>query len=275
MRNVMRRFLSFLGLLLCIFSLPVAVPAQSPAPFPDFQAKRLKPPSANVTKRITVQILPEAPEQTAPLLPNDTPQAASETEHDWFWDALSARNAPTGPGRLTDALEILATPAAQEAAALPRLQELQNIAAQYGLDMMLSTVGTEVSPALVLAVAYVESRGQADAQSQAGAQGLMQLMPVTAARFEVADVFDAAQNIKGGVAYLDRLMASFEADPILALAAYNAGETAVRNYNGVPPFSETRAYVPRVLLAFSVAKGLCLTPPLLASDGCVFANLVN
>jgi soluble lytic murein transglycosylase-like protein len=100
----------------------------------------------------------------------------------------------------------------------------------------------------------------------------MQLMPATAARFGVADSFDAAQNIRGGVAYLDWLMAHFGGDPILVLAGYNAGEGAVRDHAGVPPFAETRAYVPKVLAAYRVARGLCRRPPARLADGCVFVT---
>ena len=80
-----------------------------------------------------------------------------------------------------------------------------------------------------------------------------------------------AESIRGGVAYLDWLLGHFDGDPILAVAAYNAGEGAVRDNGGVPPYRETRAYVPKVLAAWTVARGLCVTPPELASDGCVFA----
>ena len=99
----------------------------------------------------------------------------------------------------------------------------------------------------------------------------MQLIPATAARFSVADPTVPADNIRGGVAYLDWLMKKFNGDPVLVLAAYNAGENAVISNRGVPPFAETRDYVPRVLAAWTVARGLCLTPPELLSDGCVFA----
>jgi soluble lytic murein transglycosylase-like protein len=100
----------------------------------------------------------------------------------------------------------------------------------------------------------------------------MQLMPDTAKRFGVTDSYDASANIKGGVTYLDWLLSEFNRDPVLALAGYNAGEGAVAKYDGVPPFAETRAYVPKVLAAFNVARGLCLTPPVLISDGCVFVR---
>ena len=68
------------------------------------------------------------------------------------------------------------------------------------------------------------------------------------------------------------LMERFEGDPILALAGYNAGENSVTKHDGVPPYAETRDYVPKVLAAWTVARGLCLTPPQLVSDGCVFAG---
>jgi soluble lytic murein transglycosylase-like protein len=86
----------------------------------------------------------------------------------------------------------------------------------------------------------------------------------------VRDINDPAQNIRGGVAYLDWLIEEFGGDPMLVLAGYNAGEGAVRQHGGVPPYRETRDYVPKVLAAWSVARGLCVTPPELLSDGCVF-----
>lgn len=130
-----------------------------------------------------------------------------------------------------------------------------------------------MSPALVLAVIAVESAGKSDAVSRVGATGLMQLMPDTASRFGVTDSLVPAHNIAGGVKYLDWLMQEFGNDPILVLAGYNAGEGNVRNHQGVPPFAETRDYVPKVLAAFQVASGLCQTRPQLISDGCVFVAM--
>lgn len=98
----------------------------------------------------------------------------------------------------------------------------------------------------------------------------MQLMPDTAAKLGVADSFDPDENIKGGIAFLDALMRAYGGDPVLVLAGYNAGQTAVANAGGVPPFAETRDYVPKVLAAFEVARALCKTPPMMISDGCVF-----
>ena len=90
-------------------------------------------------------------------------------------------------------------------------------------------------------------------------------------RFGVTDSLDPTDNIKGGVAYLDWLMGEFDRDPILVLAGYNAGEGAVRTHEGVPPYAETRVYVPKVLAAWQIARGLCMTPPELVTDGCVFS----
>ena len=122
----------------------------------------------------------------------------------------------------------------------------------------------------MLAIISVESAGRSQAVSSAGAEGLMQLMPDTASRFAVSNSFDPNQNIKGGVAYLAWLMDRYDNDAVLALAGYNAGEGNVARHNGVPPFAETRAYVPKVLAAWQVAKGLCRTPPELITDACVF-----
>jgi soluble lytic murein transglycosylase-like protein len=122
----------------------------------------------------------------------------------------------------------------------------------------------------VLAVLAVESAGRAGAVSHVGAAGLMQLMPATAARFGVRDRLEPAESIRGGVAYLDWLLNHFEYDPILALAAYNAGEGAVQDNGGVPPYAETRAYVPKVLATWAVAQDLCKTPVEVATRGCGF-----
>ena len=124
----------------------------------------------------------------------------------------------------------------------------------------------------MIALIGVESSGQSGAVSPKGAGGLMQLIPETAARFGVQDRFDPAQNIAGGVAYLNWLMATFSGDPLMALAGYNAGEGAVTRHNGVPPFAETRAYVPKVLAAWQVARTLCVHPPVNFHDGCVIAD---
>ncbi|MEW2919286.1 lytic transglycosylase domain-containing protein [Ruegeria sp. ANG10] len=253
--------------------------------------KRVKPPKPGTRPKITVQISPEehasapfAPSTGAELVipeivkrakvvPPSVPGNGSQNNpvgsYKAFWDKISPALAEAGAWRLDAAINALAA----TNVASPRLQTLQNIAQQQGIEILRSTVGTNVSPALVLAVISVESAGRENAVSSAGAQGLMQLMPATAKRFGVKDSLQPSQNISGGVKYLNWLMEEFGNDPILVLAGYNAGEGAVRKHSGVPPYAETRDYVPKVLAAFQIAKALCSTPPELISDGCVFQTL--
>ncbi|WP_246557496.1 lytic transglycosylase domain-containing protein [Roseovarius nubinhibens] len=257
--------------------------AKDPPPFPEFTFKMGKPPKPGTRKRIDVRITPEEfaaqtpsprPAQSAAEADAGTAQAAvpdvatARGKYGWFWDGV-----PTGVSeetllRFETALLRLSKPPAGEVAPQFRLQHLQKLAAAYGPQILVSTLGKEVSPALVLAVIAVESGGRADAVSSAGAQGVMQLIPDTAARFGVKDSLDAGENIRGGVAYLDWLLTEFKGDPILALAGYNAGENAVKSHKGVPPYAETLDYVPKVLAAFEVARGLCKTRPQFVTDGC-------
>jgi len=103
-----------------------------------------------------------------------------------------------------------------------------------------------ISSSLIKAVARAESCFNATAQSHAGAQGLMQLMPGTARELGVTDSFNKDQNVVGGARYLARMMERYDNDLELALAAYNAGPGNVDRYNGVPPFNETRRYIATV-----------------------------
>lgn len=275
MRNISGTILA----ILCL-AFPLGAAAET-----DFTFKRVKVSDILPGKRITVQIDPEeqarrlavakpdpaaraepsAPAADAPLAPLPAPSSA----YTWFWDLVPPGIADTD-GRFPKALAALSQGPEGDAVRAPRLQHLQEVAEAHGTEILKATIGTRVSPALVLAVIGVESAGRADAVSSAGAVGLMQLIPATAERFGVTDSGDPAQNIKGGVAYLDWLMEEFDRDPLMVLAAYNAGEGAVRANGGVPPYAETRDYVPKVLAAWQVAQGLCLSPPELVTDPCVF-----
>lgn len=103
-----------------------------------------------------------------------------------------------------------------------------------------------VEEAVVRAIIHAESAFRPNAVSHAGAQGLMQLIPATASRFGVTDVFQPEQNIRGGVQYLAWLLKRYNGDLTLAAAGYNAGEGAVDRHGGVPPYDETQRYVQRV-----------------------------
>jgi soluble lytic murein transglycosylase-like protein len=117
----------------------------------------------------------------------------------------------------------------------PYKQLIDTAAAKYGVD-----------PALLRGLIRAESNFDPNAGSPAGAQGLCQLMPGTAASLGCANVHDPAQNIDAGARYLKQQLDAFGGDVTKALAAYNAGPGAVRRYGGVPPYAETQAYVRRV-----------------------------
>ena len=283
----MQKMISWTAAILC-----AAAPFAGQAD--DFSFKRVKVGEALPGKRITVQIDPEEQARYLAALPkvdpnpdhgledpkvaeDATPDASMEpgpapaSSYAWYWDTV-----PTGIEAKADRFDLALATLSQgpdgTVVGAPRMQHMQEVSEQYGKDILLATLDTNVSPALVLAVIGIESAGQSDAVSHAGAVGLMQLIPATAERFGVKDSTDPAQNIKGGVAYLDWLLNEFDNDPVLALAAYNAGEGAVTSNKGVPPYAETRDYVPKVLAAWQVAQGLCVSPPLLVTDPCVFRS---
>jgi len=112
-----------------------------------------------------------------------------------------------------------------------------------------------VDPALIKAIIANESGFNANATSDVGAQGLMQLMPGTAAGLGVTDAYDPSQNVAGGTKYIKGLLERFNGDVRLAVAAYNAGPGAVEKYGGVPPYAETQNYVQNVLSSYAKYRG--------------------
>jgi hypothetical protein len=134
------------------------------------------------------------------------------------------------PAPLIEDEFVASTPDQKRAAALVR-----KLAPEY-----------RVSPNLALAIIRAESNFDPNARSPKNAQGLMQLIPETSARFNVKKPYDPVQNVRGGLAYLRWLLAYFKGNVTLVAAAYNAGEGAVEKYLGIPPYAETRAYVQRI-----------------------------
>lgn len=122
-------------------------------------------------------------------------------------------------------------------------QLIRLLAPQYAIDVRLA-----------LAVAAAESNFESLARSPRNAYGVMQLIPDTAQRFKVRNIYDPSQNIKGGLAYLRWLLSYYRGDVLLALAAYNAGEGAVDRYRGIPPYRETVDYVKRIYGMFGRAS---------------------
>ncbi|WP_103258034.1 lytic transglycosylase domain-containing protein [Tabrizicola aquatica] len=275
--------------ILCVL-LPCAAAAE------DYTFKRIKVGESQAGKRITVQIDPEEQARYLASLPKvdpypkpsdplpaveadrgdgpEAPAAAPASSYAWFWDKVPPGLADAS-GRFDTALAALTQGPDGTVVGAPRMQHMQAVADRYGKDILRATLDTNVSPALVLAVIGIESAGRPDAISHAGAVGLMQLIPATAERFGVSDSSDPVQNIQGGVAYLNWLLKEFDNDPLMVLAAYNAGEGAVKANQGVPPYAETRDYVPKVLAAWRVAQGLCLTPPELVTDPCIFRVIAD
>ena len=161
---------------------------------------------------------------------------------------------PVLPGAEESALNV-AVPA-------PRRTTHVNPAHRKQYSPLISAVAAEhkLEAALLHAVITVESGYNPKARSPKGAIGLMQLMPETATRYAVSDIWDPGQNLRAGARYLRDLLALFGDNLSLALAAYNAGEGAVFQYgNKIPPYAETRSYVPRVLQQYHLLGGM--VPP--------------
>lgn len=168
---------------------------------------------------------------------------AAELDHDKAKDVLDVLPRPPAVAELP---ACLTSPIQQETVANEEFvqfykrdgkihQLVSRLAPKYGIDTDLA-----------MAVIAVESGFNPRATSPKNAQGLMQLIPDTASRFQVANAYDPEQNVKGGLAYLRWLMDQFEGNVGLVVAAYNAGEKTVEKYGGIPPYPETQVYVQRI-----------------------------
>ena len=142
-------------------------------------------------------------------------------------------------------------------AAINKLTASPNTATTaFDLDQVVREASSRnrLDPDFVSSVIMAESNFKTHAVSKKGAQGLMQLMPATAAQLGVTDPFDPRANVEAGTAHLSALLDRYNNDPIKALAAYNAGAHRVKQYNGVPPYRETRAYVSKIVRDFNAKK---------------------
>lgn len=157
----------------------------------------------------------------------------------------------------------LAVPAASDLRTLYH-PLVKKIAGRYRID-----------PELVHVVIRAESNYDAFAISSAGAMGLMQLMPATARQYGVMNVFDAAQNIEGGVRYLRDLVKLYGGQTKLVLAAYNAGQEAVRRYKGIPPYAETRSYIAAIMRSYKKPVVTTRNPTYMVKDADGRTVLVN
>jgi soluble lytic murein transglycosylase-like protein len=170
-----------------------------------------------------------------------------------YMDAEGANFIEVAPNQIV-ASELVTLPKAAVMEAPPRnATPVEAKLTESELHQMLNDAGAahDLDADLLASVVREESGGRTRATSRAGAQGLMQLMPGTAAELGVGDAFVPAQNIRGGTAYLDSLLKRYHDNLALALAAYNAGPAAVDHWQGIPPYRETRLYVARVIHEFN------------------------
>ncbi|HPW18759.1 MAG TPA: lytic transglycosylase domain-containing protein [Candidatus Aminicenantes bacterium] len=145
----------------------------------------------------------------------------------------------------------------------------------YGPIIEKAAERHRVDRELIHVVIRAESNYDPFAISSAGAMGLMQLMPATARRYGVGNVFDPSQNIEGGVRYLRDLVRLFKGETRLVLAAYNAGQEAVRKYNGIPPYPETRNYISSIMRTYKKPKVSTANPTFLVVGPDGIKVLVN
>ena len=170
--------------------------------------------------------------------PADKPECVQQAESAERQKATEARQAAEVEALATRYRQLVDTPEERRI-----MKIVYKLAPQFGIQ-----------PGLAFAVIRAESNFNVNALSDKNAQGLMQLIPETAERFNVRKPFDAEQNIRGGLLYLRWLLAYFRGDVPLVLAAYNAGEGTVDRYRGVPPYPETQGYIKRIQQVFSLQQ---------------------
>jgi soluble lytic murein transglycosylase-like protein len=169
-----------------------------------------------------------------------------------YMDAGSANFIEVAAGQIA-ASESITVPTAVLVDPNPISPKAETSLTDTELRQLLTRAGAahDLDVDLLASVVREESGGHARAVSRAGAQGLMQLMPGTAANLGVGDAFAPDENIRGGTAYLDSLLKRYHDNLALALAAYNAGPAAVDRWHGIPPYRETQLYVARVIHEFN------------------------
>ena len=175
-------------------------------------------------------------EDEAPIVPEPAPAAATTA-------AVAS-------------LALAAKPLVNKALAKPLTVPSNTATTAFDLDQVVREASSKnrLDPDFVSSVIMAESNFKTHAVSKKGALGLMQLMPATAAELGVADPFDPRANVEAGTAHLSALLDRYNNDPIKALAAYNAGAHRVKQYNGVPPYRETRAYINKIVRDFNAKK---------------------
>lgn len=183
----------------------------------------------------------------------------------WFWEEVPSQ---IKDGSRAKAMLVVANARNHREQIFSTKEQARRVLKRWRVEIQAAARKSGINEALIAAVVVIESGGNPNAISPKGALGLGQLMPGTALRYGVRDALDPAENLRGSATYLSDLIFMFNGDLVLALAAYNSGENAVFRYRGVPPYAETRGYVPRVLAAFETAGDFCASHPRAARRKC-------
>jgi len=183
----------------------------------------------------------------------------------WFWKEVPPRIEDGSPAK---AMRIVSDARRRGRGLFGTKTQARSVLSRWRAEIEAAAREARISEALIAAVVMVESGGNPYEKSPAGALGRSQLMPETARRYGVRHVFNPAENLRGSATYLSDLIIMFRGDLVLALAAYNAGAQAVLKFRGVPPYAETREYVPKVLAAFETAGKFCASHPRTARRQC-------